>query len=101
MPRPSNYVSRMQDLVAQELPGLPDGLLRLYTLLALARGRETTLKDVHDAWAVWRNVDRPDHDSLIPFGQLTVPVQELDRKYMDGIHRASDEWHASLLADRQ
>jgi hypothetical protein len=43
----------------------------------------------HDAWAVWRNTTRPDHPSLVPFDQLTPDVQELDRTYMDAIHRTA------------
>jgi hypothetical protein len=100
MPEPVNYVSKMRGLIIAELPGLPDDLVDLYALLALIRGRETTLKDVHDAWGVWRNATRPDHKSLIPFGELTREVQELDRKYMVGIHRAVEEFNASLLDGR-
>jgi hypothetical protein len=100
MPEPTNYVLKMTDLVARELPGLPAELVGLYVLLALTRGTETTLRDVHDAWAVWRNETRPDHKSLIPFGELTFEVQELDRKYVEGIHRAVEGFNASLLTGR-
>jgi hypothetical protein len=72
-----------------ELPGLDPVLANLYALLALTKGEETSLEDVHDAWAVWTATTRGVHRSLIPFAELSPEVQELDRKYVDGIHRAA------------
>lgn len=100
MPKPINYVEAMRELIVRELPGLPDRLVDGYTLLALDRGASTTMQSVHDAWSVWMNRDRPDHPSLIPYGQLTREKQELDRKYMEGIHRAVEEYNAAALRDR-
>lgn len=87
----SNYVQQMTDRLAERLPTCPAGLLELYVLLALVKGRETTLQDVHNAWSVWTAELRPNHRSLIPFDDLTAEVQELDRKYMDAIHAAAGE----------
>lgn len=100
MPELMNYVSRMRALIRREFQMLPDGLIDLYTLLALTCGNSVNMKDVHDAWAVWCNDHQPGHRSLIPFGDLTREVQELDRKYMDGIRRAVEEYHAEMLRDR-
>lgn len=100
MPEPVNYVSRMRALIRREFQMLPAGLIDLYTLLALTRGNSVTMKDVHDAWAVWCNDHQPGHGSLLPFGQLTPGVQELDREFMDGIRRAVEEYHAEMLRDR-
>lgn len=69
---------------ADELP-----LYRIYAVLCLAKGRGTTLKDVHDAWAAWRATARPDHHSLIPFAELRPEVQDLDMPYRDAIHAAA------------
>lgn len=84
-----NYI----DETAAELGGLlgdcPPELLRLYALLALVRGEETSLEDVHDAWSTWRAGTRPDHPSLVPFGDLAAEVQELDRKYADAIRQVA------------
>lgn len=68
-------------------------LARLYALLVLSKGTETTMEDVHDAWSLWYEAGdgRRDHRSLMPFGQLPPPVQEYDRKYMEIIHRVSRE----------
>jgi hypothetical protein len=90
MPDPTaNYASAAIDDVDAQMPDpLPDDLLRLYALLALTKGRETTLKDVHDAWAIWRQVSNRSHRSLLPFAELSRDVQEMGRPYMDAIHRA-------------
>lgn len=71
------------------MPGEDSDLLRLYALLTLTQGQHTTLKDVHDAWSLWRHGTRPDHPSIVPFDQLTSEIQELDRPYMEAIHRAA------------
>jgi hypothetical protein len=84
----NNYVQQMIDRIRQETDGLDDHLAGLYALLAFTKGTATTLKDVHDAWAIWRNMTQPDHPALIPFDKLAPDVQELDREYRDGIHRA-------------
>lgn len=81
-----NYVQITLGRLLTAVPGLYAELAQLYTLLVLVRGTGTTLRDVHDAWAVWRNVTAPEHRSLVPFDQLPVEVQELDRPFMDAIH---------------
>lgn len=68
---------------------LDGDLLRLYALLALVKGGDTSLRDVHDAWAIWRNQTAPGHRSLVPFDDLDEAVQELDRPYMDAIRWAA------------
>jgi hypothetical protein len=84
-----NYAQAVIDHLDESIPGNDPDLLRLYALLALTKGQQTTLEDVHDAWALWRNTTRPDHPSLVPFDQLDPHVQELDRKYMQAIHAAA------------
>ncbi|OZM79918.1 hypothetical protein [Pseudonocardia sp. MH-G8] len=85
------YIQHALKVLNRACPGLAPELAQLYALLALTRGSRTTLQDVHDAWAVWRNTTRPNHPSLVPFDQLSQDVQELDRKYMQAIHRTARE----------
>lgn len=85
-----NYVQRVIDLINQELPGLDPELARFYALLVLVKGKNCTLEDVHDAWSLWCAMVDPEHRSIVPFGDLTVDVQDLDREYADGIHRVAD-----------
>jgi hypothetical protein len=77
--------------VADELrdENLEPVLIGYYTLLTLTLGEATTLKDVHDAWALWRMAAQPSHRDLIPFADLATDVQERDRPNMDAIHRAA------------
>ena len=64
-------------------------LFRIYAVLSFALGKQTSLRDVHDAWSAWRSETNPNHKSLIPFDELSYEVQELDRKYMKAIHACS------------
>lgn len=64
-------------------------LLRIYAVLSFAKGRNTTLKDTHDARAAWRADTEPDHRSLVRFHKLTHEVQQLDATYCAAIHKAS------------
>lgn len=79
------YIDAIREALADELPGLHDGLLDLYTLLILVKGEQTTHEDVHDAWSVWQRRTNPGHPSLIPFSELRADVQDLDGLYVDAI----------------
>ena len=80
-----NYVSIIMDQLGELLDDCPPELLRLYALLVLVRGQDTSRKDVHDAWSAWRDATRPDHPSLVPFSELSPEVQELDDPYVTAI----------------
>lgn len=84
--RTATYPERAATLLLELQPDLPAELVDLYTLLALTRGEQTSLVDVHDAWSVWRMRTRPEHPSLVAFRDLSFEVQELDRPYVDAIH---------------
>jgi hypothetical protein len=89
-----NYVGEVFYTLKMQLPGCAEELLDLYTLLAMTTGEDTTLENIHDAWAVWQNGIDPQHRSLVPFEELSKPVQELDRKYMEAVHLAACECQA-------
>ena len=90
-----NYI----DQIALKIYGLVGGgvtpdpvemrLYRIYALLALVRGDETSAEDVHDGWSVWRAETRPDHPSLVPFDQLPPEVQALDDPYVRAIRQVA------------
>jgi hypothetical protein len=84
-----SYVDRVRADLLMRLPSLEPALLDLYALLALVKGDQVTLEDVHDAWALWRSRSNPHHKSLIPFDQLADEVQALDQRYADAIAEAS------------
>lgn len=84
-----NYIDEKVKDLAAIIPGNDNELLRMYVLLSLVKGKQTTLQDVHDAWSAWKTATNPDHKSLIPFVYLSSEVQELDRNYMEAIHNIS------------
>lgn len=81
----SNYIDEIATRLGVALDDCDDDLLRLYALLALVKGADTTEEDVHDAWAAWRAATHPTHRSLVPFDELTPEVQALDTKYAEAI----------------
>ncbi|WP_433520110.1 DUF7701 domain-containing protein (plasmid) [Nonomuraea sp. CA-143628] len=88
------YVTPIIEALKAEMDIDSSLLARLYALLVLSKGSETTMEDVHDAWSLWFEAGdgRRDHRSLVPFGQLPLQVQEYDRKYMNVIHRVAREY---------
>lgn len=82
-----NYIEAVKQELMED--GIDEAHANIYALLVLTTGTSTTLEHVHDAWAVLKNTVRPDHKSLIPFWELSHEVQELDRSYMDSIHRVA------------
>jgi hypothetical protein len=61
-------------------------LYRLYALLALVKGADTTCEDVHNAWIVWMVEIDGSHDALTPFSQLSEEQREQDQPFVDAIH---------------
>jgi hypothetical protein len=85
----ATYVARAVQAVREETGvGDPD-LLRFYALLVLTLGDRITPGDVHDAWALWKLPQRPDHRSLVPFDELDAEEQMKDQPYVDGLRRAA------------
>lgn len=84
-----SYITQVTGDLAGRLPDCGPDLLGLYALLVLTTGEGTTLENVHDAWAVWREATRPDHPSLVPFADLAPEVQALDAKYRDAIREVA------------
>ena len=73
--------------------------LRYYALLALVKGENVTLSDVHDGWSMSMNFkeNNPpycyghEHKSIVPFDQLSEETQARDLKYMYAIRDAAKE----------
>ena len=65
-------------------------LYRLYAVLLLAKGKETTAEDVHNAWSAWASEHDPEHRNLLPFKELSLSVQRKDNFYIDVIHQVAE-----------
>jgi hypothetical protein len=74
---------------------LPDGdliaLFRIYAVLALARGEELELADVHNAWVAWMADIDSEHEALVPFERLGQDVAGTDFPYLDAIRKVASE----------
>ena len=83
-----NYIEEAKDALMREID-VEFELLDLYTLLIFTTGIHTTLKNVHDAWCIWKIKSGTEHalshQSLRPFEELSEEVQELDREYTEAI----------------
>lgn len=74
-------------------------LIRYYALLALTKGENVTLQDVHDAWAMNMNFKESnppycyghEHLSIVPFDQLSKETQDRDIEYRDAIQKVARE----------
>lgn len=87
------YIEKAREILVAKLAGvMGDGpLMDLYLTLVFTKGADTTLEDVHDAWAIAKSRTTPDHRSIIPFSELTVKVQELDREFVEAIAETAKE----------
>jgi hypothetical protein len=88
-----NYVDAVREELAKHIR-VGKGLMRVYSLLVMVKGEETTLKDVHDAWSVninetWDRESNGQHWSLIPFEKLKPETQAKDQNYVDGIRETA------------
>lgn len=64
-------------------------MISMYALLVLTLGEDTTLEDVHNAWAIAMNKRMPEHWSIIPSEQLKEEVLLKDTNFRDAIHKTT------------
>lgn len=64
-------------------------LYRLYAVLLLAKGKDVTPEDVHNAWAAWASDHEPESRDLLPFKELSLRDQRRDQPYVDAIHQVA------------
>lgn len=91
-----NYVQQAEQIVREEIKNAgveaSDGQVRNYTLPMLTRGVRVSMSDVHDAWAIDRNMDRPDHVDLIPFATLSADVTAWDIPFHNALIAAAKRY---------
>lgn len=88
-----NYIEAVRQELLEHNDEIDDAHADVYALLVLTTGVNTTLENIHDAWAVLKNTVRPDHKSLIPFWELSPEVQALDQSYLDSVLYVSKLLH--------
>ena len=91
------YIDELADAIRHRVPPdlIPDGdttlLFGVYAALALAKGDQVILKDVHDAWAAWMTGQEPGHPALKPFSELPAETQRSDQPYLDAIRAVAQD----------
>lgn len=76
-------LDKARRLITAQNKDIKGSLLELYALLVLTTRSETTLANIHDAWAVATAETNPKHKSLVPFSELSDEDKEKDQLYLD------------------
>jgi hypothetical protein len=66
-------------------------LFRLYAVLVLVKGEETTAGDVHDAWAAWKAERDPLNSNIRPFSELDGPTRDADEPFAAAIRKVASQ----------
>ncbi|WP_456298891.1 DUF7701 domain-containing protein [Amycolatopsis mongoliensis] len=94
----SNYLAELAVRIRAALsadarpPSDSDDLFVLYAVLLRAKGVETTLSDVHDAWAAWMSRKDEGHNALVPFSDLDEVTKRQDLPYVAAIRAVAREF---------
>lgn len=91
-----NYIAEITAVLERRIaeidPDCPGDMIPFYALLVLTTGISTGRKEVHDAWACWRNITQPDHKDLLPYDELAEEVQLWwDEKYAQVVRDTAQE----------
>lgn len=93
----TNYLDEIAEKIQREVSPdkIPDEdtipLFRLYAVLALAKGTDVALEDVHNAWSAWMLGEDPNHESIKPFKELSRKVQGEDQPYVEAIRKVASD----------
>ena len=99
------YIDKVYKMVQKETGLKSKETIKMYTLLALVKGENTTLSDIHDGWSMVMNYKESnppycyghEHKSIVPFDQLSKETQDRDIKYMEAIHKVARELKEETL----
>ena len=86
-----NYIEEIANAIRSEvaISALPEGdtsdLFLMYAVLLLARGRDVSRKDVHNAWVAWMVTRGEEQASMVPFDQLPSATQAEDSPFVAAI----------------
>lgn len=82
-----NYLDQIAEAIRREVS---QNKLPVYAVLALAKGTEVSLEDVHNGWAAWMIDNEPNHESIKPFNELSADVKSEDEPYLQAIRAVAD-----------
>ncbi len=90
-----NYLQKLASEIRANVDSddLPDqnteSLFLNYAALLLAKGRDVTAEDIHNAWAAWMTSKDPAHDALRPFKELSARTQQEDIPYLRAVQKTA------------
>jgi hypothetical protein len=81
----------IKDEVSRDLLPSDDSdlLFLIYAVLVLAKGSSVGPEDVHNAWAAWMIHLGKQHESLVPFADLSPSTRAEDDPFVEAIHRVA------------
>lgn len=94
MAEPMNYLQQIAARIREAVPAgtekpEDESLYLIYATLLLAKGRQVTSSDVHDAWATWMTIRGEDHESIVPFDLLPDDVKAEDAPFVAAIRKVA------------
>ena len=87
----SSYIADIAAEIRSAVPpdSLPVGetrdLFLIYAVLALAKGVDVDVRDIHNAWAAWMSTKDPQHESIVPYDHLPPDVRREDDPYLAAV----------------
>lgn len=90
-----NYLASIAERIRREVPTdkLPDGdlhaLFLMYSVLALAKGKDVTREDIHNTWVAWMTAQGKDHGSMMPFKDLPADIKAEDDVFAAAVRRVA------------
>lgn len=91
------YLDEIAERIRAELPASTlaepeaSSLFRLYAVLALVKGENTTAADVHDAWSAWKAERDPGDPDIRPFDELDQATQGADEPFAAAIRLTASQ----------
>lgn len=96
------YLEDVANAIRHAVPedALPDedttSLLLSYAVLLLAKGEGVSGEDVHNAWVAWTLSKGEDHETLVPFSELSYDTQSEDSPFVVAIRTAARSYGTKL-----
>ena len=85
------YLEEIATVIRDAVPSeaMPDGdtmtLFLMYAVLLIAKGLDVSREDVHNAWVAWTVSKGEDHESLVPYSELSSDTQSEDSPFVVAI----------------
>jgi hypothetical protein len=96
-----SYITRIAAEIRSAVPpqSLPasntNDLFLIYAVLALTKGVDVEARDIHNAWAAWMSMRNPQHESIVPYDDLSPDVKREDDPYVAAVRSVARRLRSS------